>query len=67
LSVLILIFAFYSPIFRGREEGETVMFYGLEGKFFGGSGISLTTLYVVLLSLGDTQYRHFVVRGTQKF
>jgi len=43
------------------------MFYGLEGKFFGGSGISLTTLYVVLLSLGDTQYRHFVVRGTQKF
>jgi len=64
LSVSILIFAFYSPILRGREEGETVMFYGLEGKFFGGSGISLTTPYVVYILVGDTKYRHFVAGVT---
>jgi hypothetical protein len=49
---------------RGREEGETVMFYGLEGKFFGGSGISLTTPYVVYILVGDTKYRHFVAGVT---
>ena len=64
LFAMVLIFAFYSSIYEGGGEGETVMFYGLERKFFMDSRISLTTLYVVYILVSDTKYRHFVVRGT---
>ena len=64
LFAMVLIFAFYSSICEGGGEGETVMFYGLERKFFRDPRISLTTLYVVYILVSDTKYRHFVVRGT---
>jgi len=61
-----LIFVFYSSILKVARVGETVMFYGLERKFFRDLRISLTTPYVVYILVGDTKYRHFVVRVTQK-
>ena len=64
LFVTILIFVIYSSIFRVGKGDETVMFYGLERKFFRGSGISLTTPYVVYILVSNTKYRHFVGRVT---
>ena len=61
---MVLIFAFYSSIYEGGGEGETFMFYGLERKFFRGSGISLTTPYVVYILVSNAKYRHFVGRVT---
>ena len=61
---MVLIFVFYSSIFRVGKGGETVMFYGLERKFFRDPRISLTTLYVVYTLVSNTKYRHFVIRVT---
>ena len=64
LEIGILVFAFYSCYFEISWVAETFMICGLGRKLQAGHRISLTTLYLVYILLGNTKYRYFVLLMT---